>query len=289
MGEGGNSPEILTADSRFEIVTDKVPLVSSWGLHEIKPRPGLVTAAVVQRFAQLHSSFFSIQPQRAGSSLVDVPLESLGIGLEDKLIRREPDEGMVKYFASEGTAIRQAMEMKFPGRAYILDSLIKNGQIQNSGSEYGDLQLLMLVELDRGVAGLVARLNKDLKKGDPAFDFRQKIYDFLKTSGMPEERLISYTNGERRLALPRGELLKLPSGAIDLEVGLRNLTYEERKDWEFLRSAVFMFDPRLREVFEANREIVSPDFRGKSVKVASEELGKEINRVARERLRRHPR
>lgn len=280
MGEG-HSPEVLTADPRFEVVTDKVPLISSWGLELIKPRPGLIIAAVVQRTAQLYSPFVAFQPtSESGAFLTKSDLNPLAIGLEDKLIGREPKEGTAKFFAKEGRMIRQSVGNRLPGQVNALDSLVEARQIQNNRSDLGHMQLLMLVGLDQGVASLVSRLNRNLERGpnDPAFNYRQKIYDFLRESKVPEEQLIKYTDGERRMAIPKGLELGVSSGGRSLEAELKNLSAAERKDWRFLRSALFMLsDSKVREVLEVNRQIRVRD----NVNLGG--LISEIKRVAKER------
>lgn len=280
----------LTADPRFAIVVDKVPLVSSWGLSEIKPRPGLTEAAVVQRTAQLYSPYYRFQTSEGGR-IQDLHLESMGIGLEDKLTK--PAEGMAKFFAGEGANLKHALALKFPGHTKAFEALTKDWQIQDPGNEVGRLQLLMLVEMDKSVASLVSRLNRQpyRQRGHLSYDFRQSIYDLIRNSDVKENNLIKYRNGERLLAIPKKEELVRVSGSRFVEgyhnLGdeLSRLSWQELKDWELLRAAVFnTSDPRIREVLEANREIkIGMDVPQKDV---NNEVLIEIERVATERAKR---
>ncbi len=250
-----NSPDIttsrerMTTDNRFLPITDRVPVVSSWGIEDIKPRPGLITAAVVQRAAQLYSPYYKTEQN---GSFVGVPIESLGIGLEDKLDIQSG--GMAKFFAAEARLIKSDVTMAYPGQSQVLEELVNRGIIQNGGSELGRMQLMMLGRLDKSISALVTRLNKD--RSTEAFDFRKKIYNFIEAAAIPEDKLISYESGKRNLAVPRIGNLDIKTGNVDLAEELKGLSEEELIDWRFLRSALFILsDPKVREVYEANSEV----------------------------------
>ena len=257
------SLEGLTSDSRFIRVIDKAPLVTSWGIEDILPRQGLIKDAVVQRAMQMYGSYYrlpeDIRPETA-------KLENFGIGFEDKL-PKEPKEGMAQYFSREGRNIRESVLMRFTSQAAILDRLVEDGFIVNGGSEFGRLQLNMLVHIDSGIGSLIKRLDRypNRGRGEEAFERRQKIINFLNNCGIKERDLIEYRNGDRILTIPTrakveaGNLedVLIKPGMHDLSSDLKTLKDENKlRDWKFLRSAVFLLsDPKIREVLEANKEL----------------------------------
>ena len=92
------SIEKVTTDYRFDRVEDAVPLVVSWGLVGIKPRPGLIRRAAVHRAA---GEYYN-------------PYDEPGIGLEDKKRGIIQADKLAEHYAKEGRLLREHIKLMAP-------------------------------------------------------------------------------------------------------------------------------------------------------------------------------
>jgi hypothetical protein len=290
--------EKITSNPKYSVVTDVVPLFGALELEGIVPTEQYIKEAIVQRTIQLHTPFFNI-PTSSERPLEETPLAELPIGYEDKLYNRvwsQRDvnavfgnkelrdqklgqkftaEDTVHFFAHEGSRIRDLLERQFPGYEGIIDKLAATGKIYNSGGELGNVQIQMLVTLNHELGRIVGWLNADASRtpGNESYDLRDWIYKKMYELKVPAKQLISYSGGERQLAIPKifshqltgrnyvADVSNYDTGFIrvdpgtDLSETLRRVSENEQRDWKLLRNAAFLMnDPLVRVVLDTYDE-----------------------------------